>query len=381
MKVLHTISSLAFSSGGPSQSTTLTLKGIWNKGIDAEIIAFDHREGDINVLENKKTHFLPFVSGRFKYSVTYKLKLISLMTNMSICHIQGVWQYPSYISAKQARKLNKPYIITPRGMLYPQAVASGSKILKQFFLKAHLMNDLQKAACIHATCTEEMLHLRDLGVKSPIAVIPNPVDHTPYINTEIPLKPSFKIGYLGRLHPRKKVEVLIQAWAKLKDYNENDELIIIGDGDPLYLDSLKKLVAEKKLNNIKFTGFLKGEERDKVIQSLTFLAVPSDFENFGMIIAEALMMGVPVIASKGTPWEQLETHNCGYWIDNDIESFYKKFIQAKKLSSQEVQIMGINGKSLIEEHYTTDAVGNKILSMYTWILKQSSKPEFVFDEN
>ena len=134
MKVLHTISSLAFSSGGPSQSTTLTLKGIWNKGIDAEIIAFDHREGDINVLENKKTHFLPFVSGRFKYSVTYKLKLISLMTNMSICHIQGVWQYPSYISAKQARKLNKPYIITPRGMLYPQAVASGSKILKQFLI-------------------------------------------------------------------------------------------------------------------------------------------------------------------------------------------------------------------------------------------------------
>lgn len=378
MKVLYTISSLAFSSGGPSQSTTLTLKGLWNKSVNAEIIAFDHREDDINVLENEKTHFLPFVNGRFKYSTAYKLKLISLMKNMNIFHIQGVWQYPSYIAAKQARKLNKPYIITPRGMLYPQAVTSGSKILKQFFLKVHLMNDLQKAACIHATCIEEMQHLRDLGVKSPIAVIPNPVDHTPYINTEIPLKPSFKIGYLGRLHSRKKVEVLIEAWAKLKDYNENDELIIIGDGDPLYLDSLKKLVAEKKLNNIKFTGFLKGDERDKVIQSLTFLAVPSDFENFGMIIAEALMMGVPVIASKGTPWEQLETYNCGYWIDNDIESFYKQFIQARKLSPREIQIMGINGKKLIEEHYTTDAVSNKILSMYTWILKHNSKPEFIF---
>lgn len=378
MKVLHIISSLSFSSGGPSQSTTLTLKGLWNKDVNAEIIAFDHVEGDINVLENEKTHFLPFVRGRFKYSSAYKSKLMSLMTNVSICHIQGVWQFPSYIGAKLARKLNKPYIITPRGMLYPQAVASGSKILKQFFLKAHLINDLQKAACIHTTCVEEMQHLRNLGIKSPIAVIPNPVDHTPYINIEIPLKPSFKIGYLGRLHPRKKVEVLIEAWAKLKNYNENDELVIIGDGDPLYLESLKKLIAERKLNNVKFTGFLKGHERDKVIQSLTFLAVPSDFENFGMIIAEALMMGVPVISSKGTPWEKLETYNCGYWIDNDIESFYKKFIQAKKLSPEEVQIMGINGKKLIEENYTTDVIGNKVLSMYNWILKKSSKPEFIF---
>lgn len=379
MKVLHTISSLSFSSGGPSQSTTLTLKGLWNNNVNAEILAFDHSIGDQNVLENEKTHFLSFKDSRFKYSQAYKNKLISLMEkNIEVCHIQGIWQYPSYIAAKQARKLNKPYIITPRGMLYPQAVASGNKILKKLFLKVHLINDLQKAACIHATCVEEMQHIRNLGITTPIAVIPNPVNHEPYINLQIPLKSSFRVGYLGRLHPRKKVEILIEAWAKLKDYNENDELVIIGDGDPLYLESLKKLIAERKLNNIKFTGFLKGHERDKVIQSLTFLAVPSDFENFGMIIAEALMMGVPVISSKGTPWEQLETYNCGYWIDNDIESFYKKFIQARKLSPEEVQIMGINGKKLIEEHYTTDVIGNKVLSMYNWILKKSSKPEFIF---
>lgn len=380
MKILHTISSLSFSAGGPSQSTTLTLKGLWNNNVNAEILAFDHSVGDQNVLENEKTHFLPFKDGRFKYSQAYKSKLISLMEkNIEVCHIQGIWQYPSYITAKQARKLNKPYIITPRGMLYPQAVASGNKILKKLFLKAHLMNDLQKAACIHATCTEEMQYLRDLGIKSPIAVIPNPVDHEPYINLEIPLKSSFRIGYLGRLHPRKKVEVLIEAWAKIDTHQENDELIIIGDGDQIYVNKLKKLVAEKKLTNVKFTGFLKGKEKDYTIQSLSLLAVPSDFENFGMIIAEALVLGVPVIASKGTPWQELEVYECGFWINNTVDDFFNTFMKAKSISPSELHTMGLRGRELISDHYSIDAIGKKLKKMYEWVLYKNGKLEYIYE--
>lgn len=65
MKILHTISSLSFSAGGPSQSTTLTLKGLWNNNVNAEILAFDHSVGDQNVCENEKNTFFTFYDGRF----------------------------------------------------------------------------------------------------------------------------------------------------------------------------------------------------------------------------------------------------------------------------------------------------------------------------
>lgn len=381
MKILNIISSLSYSSGGTSQCTSLILKELWENNIDVDVLTYNHSENDSNVLENSKIHFMPYVSGRYKYSPVFKYKLLELQNKANLVHIQGIWQYPSYVAVKNARKFKKPYVISPHGMLYPEALNSGSKLLKKVFYTAHLKKDLQQAACIHTTCIEEMNHIRALGISAPIAVIPNPVDNLPYVNLTIALKNRFSIGYLGRIHRTKRIEVLIDAWHMLGSKVDNDELIIIGDGDKGYLEELKCLVAEKKLKNVKFTGFLKGNDKNQAIQSLTFLAVPSDFESFGMVIAEALMMGVPVIASKGTPWNQLETFNCGYWIKNDSENFAETILQVKKLSYNEIKMMGENGKKLINDNYTTHVVGQKIISMYNWILNKSSKPEFIFDEN
>lgn len=381
MKILNTISSLSYSSGGTSQCTSLILKELWRNNIDVEVLTYNHSENDSNVLENSKIHFMPYISGRYKYSSVFKYKLLELQKKANLVHIQGIWQYPSYAAVKNARKFKKPYVISPHGMLYPKALNSGNTLLKKIFYSAHLRKDLQQAACIHTTCIEEMNHIRDLGISTPIAVIPNPVDNLPYVNLTVALKNRFSIGYVGRIHRTKRIEVLIDAWHMLGCKVDNDELIIIGDGDKEYLEELKCLVAEKSLKNVKFTGFLKGNDKNNAIQSLTFLAVPSDFESFGMVIAEALMMGVPVIASKGTPWSQLETFNCGYWIKNDSKNFSETILQVKKLSYDEIKMMGENGKKLINDNYTTDVIGQKIINMYNWILNKSSKPEFIFDEN
>jgi glycosyltransferase involved in cell wall biosynthesis len=111
------------------------------------------------------------------------------------------------------------------------------------------------------------------------------------------------------------------------------------------------------------------------------LVVPSDFENFGNIVTEALVRGIPVITSKGTPWEELNTHNCGWWIDNDVDTIAKTLKEAITLPEETYRQMGIRGRELIKNNYSIEIVVEKMLLLYQWILEQRGKPEFVKQTN
>ena len=151
-----------------------------------------------------------------------------------------------------------PYIITLRGMLYPQCFEK-SALIKQLSLKLYLKSDLQHASCLHATCIEEMEHLRAMGISAPVAVIPNPISIEGIDHVSISSEKK-RIGYLGRVHPRKRIDRLLYVSDKLRDLNF--ELVIIGDGDFAYMQYLKEEVDRLKLENIVFTGFLSGEDKN-----------------------------------------------------------------------------------------------------------------------
>ena len=376
MRIFYIISSIGVNSGGPSLSTYLTVKGLRRNAVNAEIVTSQVSDKtDKLISEEDFIHALPFVNNGFGYSKGLKKYLLE-NKQYDIYHIQGVWQYPGLIAAKVARRSKKPYIITPRGMLYPQDLAKG-KLKKSIFLKLFLMNDLQKAACVHATCKEEMEHLRNLGVKSPVAVIPNPINIIEKINTK-ELKDKLRIGYLGRVHPRKNIERLLYAWEKIQDKTDNGELVIIGDGDKEYMGFLKEETKKLQMKNVVFTGFLSGEEKENALNSLSYLVVPSDFENFGNIVTEALVREIPVIASKGTPWEELGMYKCGWWVKNDVQTLIQTIEEAIQTTEEERKAMGLRGRKLMEENYSIEIVAKKMEQLYEWILNKREKPEFVY---
>lgn len=101
--------------------------------------------------------------------------------------------------------------------------------------------DIREANCIHATCMQEMKYYRDLGYKNPVAVIANPMPLPDYIDDIKPERSKKRIGFLGRLHPRKNVKGLIEAWASLGKATQNAELYIMGKGDESYEAYLRDL--------------------------------------------------------------------------------------------------------------------------------------------
>ncbi len=364
--------------GGPALSTAFTVEGLRALGVEAEVLSYgDGSPDDAPVAGDDFSHTVspPAIRNRFAWWPSYKRFLVD-HPGYDIYHIQGVWLYPGYITARLARRFGKPYLISPRGMLYPQDLAKGA-VYKRLFLRLHLMRDLQRAACVHATCTEEMEHLRRLGVTSPVAVVPNPID-TLHLDEPVPVNDTLRVGYLGRVHRRKNIERLVYAWHALGDAVRDCELVVIGGGDDRYLDFLKDECERLQLKNVIFTGFLSGAAKDEAIRSLACLAVPSDFENFGNVVSEALVRGIPVIASKGTPWQELDEWGCGWWVDNDVPTLTATIRTALALPTAERMAMGMRGKELIRTNYTMEVVAARFKELYEWIAGAGPKPDFVY---
>lgn len=377
MRILHA-GSLDVKSGGPALSTYLSIKGVIYAGIQAEILMPPLSKNGKLLANDISIHYTANIKN---VRLGYMPKLpqtLKQLPEYDLYHIQGLWLYLGHGVASYARKWNKPYVVSLRGMLYPQALAH-SALIKKISLLLYQRHDLQQAACIQATCIEEMFHYRELGFSNPVAVLPNPIDIEGIIEHPISSPQKLRIGYLGRVHPRKRIERLIYAFDALRNELKEAELLIIGSGDKQYEQFLRDEVIRLHLTNVRFAGFLTGEDKDKAILSLSYLVVPSDFENFGNIVTEALVRGVPVIASKGMPWQELEDYHCGWWIDNDQETINKTLHIAIYTSESERIEMGMNGKQLVAEKYSVDSLGEKMKLLYEWILYGGAKPEFVYE--
>lgn len=379
MHILHS-GSLDVKSGGPALSIYLTVRGLLENGVETEVV-MPPLSGSGKLVGNDVTiHYTaPIMNARFAYMPELPRTLKNLQP-YDLYHVQGLWQYLGHGVAAFARKQHKPYVMTLRGMLYPQALAH-SAMIKKISLALYQRKDLQQAACIQVTCIDEMKHYRALGFDNPVAVLPNPIETDGIIDRPVCQPNRLRIGYLGRVHPRKRIERLIYAFKALHDELQDAELLIIGADDKQYEEFLHDEVKRLHLkDNVRFTGFLIGKEKDEALMSLSYLAVPSDFENFGNIVTEALVRGIPVIASKGMPWQELETYHCGWWIDNNQVSINQTLLEAIQLSETDRTQMGINGKRLIREKYSVEILGAKMKQLYEWILyDRGIKPDFLYE--
>lgn len=358
-------------------STYYTLYGLRSLGVEAEILMYPISPGGVLRGQEVPVHYTsaPWEK-KFAYSPVYK-KDMRALGMFDLYHAQGIWQYPTYALVDVAREKHRPYLITPHGMLYPQDIAKSSQTAKLWSLKLRLLRDLNRAACVHVTCREELEHCRQLGVTAPIAIIPNPVEVRE--RTERTVDGMFRLGYLGRLSPRKNVEGLIYAFATLQEEAAAAELLIIGGGDVSYERFLKDEVRRLALGNVRFTSFLSGAEKDRALASLSVLAMPSEFENFGMVIAEALVRGIPCIATTGSPWEELQTYGCGWWVPYSQQDITAAVSAALHTSAAQLKQMGERGRRLVEERYSVEAVARQMKTLYEWVMGAGEKPEFVYE--
>lgn len=359
MKVLHIVGSLDKSAGGPSRSVPQTCEQLSKLDVSVTIAARPSIDPvSVDTSKNLEVKFLSF-----KQLVLFGR---SIATNeFDLIHLQHVWDPYIHIMAWCARRKNIPYIITPRGMLEPWILKQRAwKKRLGMFLYQRL--DLKKAKLIHATCELEKNNIRNLGFKNQITIIPNGVD----LSEVKSVKETYgtkKMVFLSRIHPKKGIELLLQAWRAID--TKGWTLEIAGNGDEDYISTLKKV--GKDLKNVHFVGAQFGEAKWDFLRRADVMVLPTYSENFGIVVAEALAVGVPVITTEGTPWEDLNTDNCGWYINLTAFNLEKTLEEAMTASKQELAIKGKNGIKLIAEKYDIRAVAKSIQQIYKDLLQEN----------
>lgn len=389
MKVLQSIPYMLASQGGPSTCTCDLLQGLYDNGAKVDLLTSRcSNPKDRNLGEG--TEWLKEVAMDYKMplALSKATDLYLRETEYDIYHANTLWLYPVHAVCAYARKVGKPYVLSTHGMLYPTALAVSS--WKKKLMGAMWYNkDIMQADCLHATCMAELEHNRKYGYKGPIAVIPNPVAFPKFVSdspatcSKVSTKGKRTIGFLGRLHPIKKVENIIYALNLLEPELRNKvKLDVMGKFDDKYELWLKEEVKRLGLeDSVEFVGFVSGKEKYERLKKLSALMVPSAQENFGMIVPEALICETPVYASLGTPWSELNECRCGWWRDNEPETIAGVIKEILMMSDEDLCSMGRNGRRLMEEKYEQHKVAAMMQQLYDWIgngMKAEQKPDFVF---
>lgn len=374
-RVGHIISSLDKKSGGPSRSITeLALFQAFN-GIEVFIITYIS-DNPILIEDKPSNLVVHFVDkGSFKKS----LDTIIRSSQFDLLHGHGLWQMPVHFMAALARKKNIPYIITPRGMLEPWALQKG-KWKKKLALALYQREDLARAEALHATAQMELEQFRKLGFKNPIALIPNGIALSEIKTLQKhPPKKVKTLLFLSRIHPKKGIELLIEAWSLLDvSLKQGWKVQIAGNGDTAYIKSLNKLIQQKEIaNSVEIIGPQFGKDKERVYQNADLFVLPTYSENFGIVVAEALAYGLPVITTKGAPWEDLETHKAGWWVEIGVQPLQEALEAALNTSPEELEAMGLRGRQLVKQKFSIEQVAQQTLQLYDWILNRGEKPEFV----
>lgn len=389
MKVLQSIPFMLASQGGPSTCTCDLLQGLYDNGANVDLLTSKcNNPKDRNLGEGSQWLKEVEMDYRTPLALSKATDKFLRDTEYDIYHANTLWLYPVHAVCAYARKVRKPYVLSTHGMLYPTALAV-SRWKKRLMGAMWYNKDIMQADCLHATCMAELEHNRKYGYKGPIAVIPNPVVFPKFVSdspatcSKVSTKGKRTIGFLGRLHPIKKVENIIYALNLLEPELRNKvKLDVMGKFDDKYELWLKEEVKRLGLeDSVEFVGFVSGKEKYERLKKLSALMVPSAQENFGMIVPEALICETPVYASLGTPWSELNECRCGWWRDNEPETIAGVIKEILMMSDEDLCSMGRNGRRLMEEKYEQHKVAAMMQQLYDWIgngMKTEQKPDFVF---
>lgn len=214
------------------------------------------------------------------------------------------------------------------------------------------------------------------GFNNPIALIPNGVEIPPTLPRQKETGRRGRVLFLSRIHPKKGLRVLIEAWDQLAPTGW--DLVIAGPDEGGHLAEVRSAVRKCNLEQkVKFPGEVWGPEKNQLYFDADLFVLPSLSENFGLVIAEALSCGVPVITTKATPWEELETHRCGWWVETGTQPLVEALRVALSLPREELREMGMRGRKLIQEKYAWGPIGQQMGEVYLWMLGMRPPPECV----
>ena len=310
-------------------------------------------------------------------------------SKFDLVHTQFIWSYASLATVRwQQANRSRRYLISPRGMLDPWAVRHSrwkKRIAGLLFESKHL----KRAACFHALCESEAQAIRNFGLSNPICVVPNGIDvpETEKIRkwaqadcNAFEASRRKTMLFVGRIHPKKGLAELIQAWADALQKMNDWQLVIAGWDDGNHVTKLKELTKSLSLNDaIHFPGPLYGQEKSIALANANAFVLPSYSEGLPMAVLEAWAHQLPVLMTKQCNLTIGFERECAFQVDLDNQKLSGQLVDFTKCPDAAHQRMGANGRALTLERFQWSAIAQQMSEMYNWVLDRQHAPQFVYD--
>lgn len=290
------------------------------------------------------------------------------MGSAPVFHLHGVWSAPQYFAARAAHKSGTPFIVTSHGMLEPWLWAQqGWRVhaKKQAYWKLFAYPVLKRASVVHAITTLERQHLHDLFPNNRIEVIPNAIDLDDFAcGSEGDGQRERLILFIGRIEPKKGVDILLRAFAGAKISSDWRVTIVGPVWSEAYRMELDKIVAEGGLQErVTFAGPVFGEEKYHFLRKAWVMAVPSHSEVVGLVNLEAGAYRLPTITTHQTGLDDWELGG-GMLIQPDVEEMRNALEKACSWSDEEREARGQSSRRLVEDRYSWKAVLPQWIALY-----------------
>ena len=364
MKILHVAPSIERAYGGPTQSLAGYIAASRTTGAQIDVAAPLPAKHEVDVLSEAGARRVETFTGYGRGSTAASPALVRWVTRHArgydVIHVHGLFNFISTFAARAAIKAGAAVVIRPFGTLSRYTFEHRRGALKRPWFENLERPNLNKAAAVHFTSATEReeAEWNELGLGDRAYVVP-----PPFIPSRVTQRKSSdrRVAlFLGRLHPVKNVEALIDAWPLVLARHPGALLQIAGEGSRQYMQKLRDRAKE----GVEFLGFLSGSEKEDALARATVLVLPSMHENFGMVVIEAIAAGVPVIVSQHVQLLDFIAGNHLGLVALDSPDSIAKAIGIVFTDPALGDRVSEHGRRLVEESYNPEIIGKQLETMY-----------------
>lgn len=374
MKILHVIASVWRGGGGTSEVVPRICRAQVMAGHEVSLAVSssdaysdscaDAISAGVGYKNYPRMGFLK----RLAFSPRLKAAMPQLVANADVVHLHGLWQAPCWYAAAECRHQHKPYVMMPHGFLEPERLKI-SRFKKWLFGVLFERRNLANASAIIATSGQEVKGIREYGLKNPIHIMPIGVDLDAFRMHDAAISSSSAkrtLLYFSRITPIKGLDMLAEAWLRLKDFHDTWQLKIVGPSDRGYADVIRPAFK----GTAEFCGPVFGDEKYALLASADAFVLPTRSENWSIAVAEAMASELPVVCTKGAPWSCLNECNAGRWVDISVDGIEEGLRTVLSCSDSERQAMGVRARQWVRDNLSWDKIARDLDGAYERILRR-----------
>ncbi|NYG33935.1 glycosyltransferase [Sphaerotilus montanus] len=317
------------SKGGPAYSVRESSSILAARGHDVTVLTLD--DAAHPPIDPRSLNFLYIPIGKgiggFSFNIKYFFWLVSNRSRFDLTIIHGIWQWPS-LAYRLARKSADKFIVMPHGSLdvWDRDVKKAKFIAKKLYWRFVELPLYRTAQNAFFTAEDELIAAQSQFTFSGVSgrVVPYGAVSVGAPRKNILLSDRYTFGYMGRIHEKKGIELLLDVFAKVVNEFPEARLRIAGTGAKDYVDFLKNKCQILNISKkVEWLGNVHGVTKHHMLTSIGLFVLPSFQENFGLAVAESLSVGTPVLLSEHVNvHKRVSAYSAGIVSGRTFDEFY-----------------------------------------------------------